>query len=60
MTDINFQKNNLLPRNNFLVITETTVYGQVEASQHDVSEKLVPAADNFSKLLKACAEACGR
>jgi len=28
------------------------MYGQVEASQHDVSEKLVPATDSFSKPLK--------
>jgi len=46
MSDVNSQNNNSL--NNFLVITETAEYGQVE------SKKLVQTADEFPKLPKAC------
>ena len=60
----NFQNGNLLK--NFLVITKTAESGQVEvaditcARQIIQSEKLAQAAEEFPKLLKVYAEACGR
>jgi len=57
VTDVSFQKNNLL--NIFLPITKTTESRQVEKKADITStrEKLKQAVDEFAKQLNACAEA---